>query len=226
MGKRCNKCQLVILDDTDRCPLCHSVLDSREVEEELPVSMSYPDVFYKVKKFTIFMRILLTLAFITTMVAVFVNYQLGHKKWWSLIVGMGMFFLYAELHLFSNPNAGYLKRINLTLILTLLYLVLIDLVVGFAGWSVNYCLPGALISANIIVIILMIVNRRNWASYMLYQIATILAGFVPILLIRLGLVTKPLLSEVAFLSSVSVFLGTVIIGGGEARTELQRRFHI
>lgn len=87
-------------------------------------------------------------------------------------------------------------------------------------------MPGALLFLNIVLIVLMIINRRNWQSYMMHQFIFILIALLPLVFINVGLVTSPFLSELSFISCIVVFLGTLIIGGRTANIELKRRFHI
>ena len=72
----------------------------------------------------------------------------------------------------------------------------------------------------------MFVNRRNWQSYLMLEICMIFLSAVPLLLIRLGIVTETFISGFAFTVSVLLFLGTLIIGDRRARSELRRRFHV
>ena len=72
----------------------------------------------------------------------------------------------------------------------------------------------------------MIVNRRNWQSYMMWQIFMILCSIVPVILIFTGIVTGRLFALIAFAFSLFLFLGTLIIGDRRARVELKRRFHV
>jgi hypothetical protein len=58
------------------------------------------------------------------------------------------------------------------------------------------------------------------------QLIMIIIGLIPVVLINIGIVKNPIVSEIAFLSSLIVFLGTLILGGRTAREELKRRFHI
>ena len=70
------------------------------------------------------------------------------------------------------------------------------------------------------------VNRRNWQSYIMWQIFMILCSFVPIVLYLTGIIYVPYLALAALGTSVFLFLGTLIIGDRRARVELKRRFHI
>ena len=76
------------------------------------------------------------------------------------------------------------------------------------------------------ILILMCINRRNWQSYMMWQIFMILCSVVPLVLYAVGIVTAPLFALLAFAFSAALFLGTLIIGDRRARTELRRRFHV
>ena len=44
---KCKKCNVVILDDTDRCPLCKHVLES----DGIPGESRYPDAIATARKF-------------------------------------------------------------------------------------------------------------------------------------------------------------------------------
>ena len=71
----------------------------------------------------------------------------------------------------------------------------------------------------------MIINRRNWQSYMMVQIFTILLSLVPIILLALGVIHFQYMALTALAVSVFIFVGTLILGDERARSELKRRFH-
>ena len=72
----------------------------------------------------------------------------------------------------------------------------------------------------------MIVNRKNWQSYMMMQLAMVLCSGGVFIAYWLHIMTTPVVAIVALYASILLFLGTVIIGGRRARMELKRRFHI
>ena len=125
-----------------------------------------------------------------------------------------------------NYNAGYRSKFLALTFLGILYVILIDYVIGYHGWSVNFVLPGGLLLVDLFILALMFVNRRNWQSYIMLEISNIFLSAVPLLLIWLGIVTETFISGFAFAVSVLLFLGTVIIGDRRARSELKRRFHV
>ena len=76
------------------------------------------------------------------------------------------------------------------------------------------------------IVILMIVNRRNWQSYMMIQILSILFSLIPVILFFTGIISFAPLVFIALAASAFLFLRTLILGDQRARNELKRRFYI
>lgn len=218
---KCRQCKIEVLDETERCPLCDCVL-----EQTVEVENMYPNVRLKVRKMMLFGRIYLFCAILTEALLVYLNIVIESKIWWSLITGLGLFYGYLVIRFAILGKTGYRVKVVVLTIIAVLMMVAIDFLAGYHGWALNYVLPSGIILIDAGIILLMIINRRNWQSYLMWQIAMILFSLIPILFIGLGLVTDPILSGVAMAFSISLFLGTVIIGDHRARVELKRRFHI
>lgn len=219
---KCTSCDIYINDIT--CPLCHTV--TKKLDDDFIEINVYPDIPQKRRKFSLFLRILLFICIVTTAIGGIINYAFDFDYPWAVIVGSILFYFYGLFYLLSDKYAGYMKRILLAVVWAVFFLLLIDVAFGFKRWSLNYVFPGALFVLNVLLIIFMISNRRNWQDYIVYLTSTLLVAIMPLFLIYIGIVTKPLMNELAFLSCVFVFLGTVIIGGRTAKIELKRRFHI
>ncbi len=218
----CESCKITILDDTEFCPLCHSGLKKRG---DTITSTGYPDVLLKKKKIAVFFNITLFITIATFILNVFLNSILKLDMNWLYIFSASLLYVVIGLRQIATES-GYIKTIFYYMIGAVALVVFIDAVTGFYGWSVNFVLPGAMLLLDLVFFVLMCANSRNWQGYMLYQIFMIVLGLIPIGLIESGIVTHPLMSEIAFLSAIIVFLGTLIIGGHNAREELKRRFHI
>ena len=218
---RCKQCNVEILDETERCPLCHSVL-----EKTVEVENMYPNVRTMTRRLALLSRIYLFVAILVEALLIYLNVLSDSEMFWSAIPGLAMLYGYLVLRYAILGKSGYKgKTIVLTLI-AILMVVAIDFVVGYRGWSVNYALPSAILLVDVGILILMCINRRNWQSYMMWQIFMILCSVVPLVLYAVGIVTAPLLALLAFAFSTALFLGTLIIGDRRARTELRRRFHL
>ncbi len=218
---RCKQCNVEILDETERCPLCHSVL-----EKTVEVENMYPNVRMITRRLALLSRIYLFVVILVEALLIYLNVLSDSEMFWSAIPGLAMLYGYLVLRYAILGKSGYKgKTIVLTLI-AILMVVAIDFVVGYRGWSVNYALPSAILLVDVGILILMCINRRNWQSYMMWQIFMILCSVVPLVLYAVGIVTAPLLALLAFAFSTALFLGTLIIGDRRARTELRRRFHV
>ena len=65
---RCKQCNIEVLDETERCPLCHSVL-----EPTIEVENMYPDVKIKTRRMMLLSRIYLFVAIVAEAVLVVVG---------------------------------------------------------------------------------------------------------------------------------------------------------
>ena len=218
---RCKQCNVEILDETERCPLCHSVL-----EKTVEVENMYPNVRTMTRRLALLSRIYLFVAILVEALLIYLNVLSDSEMFWSAIPGLAMLYGYLVLRYAILGKSGYKGKIIVLTLIAILMVVAIDFVVGYRGWSVNYALPSAILLVDAGILVLMCINRRNWQSYMMWQIFMILCSVVPLVLYAVGIVTAPLLALLAFAVSAALFLCTLIIGDRRARTELRRRFHV
>lgn len=221
MGK-CRNCNIEILDNTDHCPLCHSVLEQTEELENM-----YPNVQSRMHVFNILTRIYLFCALLVEAILVIINYMQPEPEiWWSVITGLVFLYVYVMLRYAILGKSGYKSKVLLLTSIAILSAVAIDLVTGYRGWSLDYVLPVGIVIVDVIIIACMLVNRRNWQSYIMWQILMILCSFLPIFFYYSELEKNEYLVFLPMAFSVTLFLGTMIIGDRRAYMELKRRFHI
>lgn len=217
---RCNNCNIEILDETEYCPLCHSVLEQTDELENM-----YPDIRIRRRKILFFLRIFLFAAILIEVVLGAVNYFLDSNFWWSAIVGIGLFTLYLFLRYAIFGKANYKVKIFVFAIICVLATIAVDFVIGYQGWSLDYSLPTIIILVDISIIAGIIINRRNWHSYIIWEISMILCSLIPAVLYWIGLERNPYIALFPLVASILLFLGTMIIGDHRAWMELKRRFH-
>ncbi len=220
---KCKNCNIEILDETVSCPLCQSILQQTEDVENM-----YPDVRLMMRKFTLTARIFLFVSIVLE--ALLFTYNLitfdTYSIWWSAITGLVLLYAYLVLRYAIIGKSGYKSKVILLSLIAVLSAIGIDLATGYRGWSVDYVLPAGILFMDVVIIGLMIYNKRNWQSYMMWQILTVLFSLIPIVLYILELERNEYLAFLPMAASASLFLGTLIIGDRRARTELKRRFHI
>ena len=125
-----------------------------------------------------------------------------------------------------TERIGYMfKTLFLTLTIVLI-LIGIDYFTGNKRWSYDYILPTALMFLDFSCVLLMLINRRNWQSYISLQLFNIFWSVVLMILLQLDIIRQPVMVIIPVAASFIIFIGTVIFGGRRATDELKRRFFI
>ena len=242
---KCRQCNVTISDNTTVCPLCQCVL---ETEGSQPVPQNhagdltaasaansagihapineYPDVWLRQQKIKHLCNLILAGVLIASAALAVVNFAFSRDSWWSLIPIAAMGYAYAAFRVIFVSRRGYRWKTFLPLVLGLILLLIIDIETGFYGWSMNYVFPSGILLTDLIIVILMLTNIKNWQSYMIMEIIVVAVSLIPMVLWITGIITHPLLSVIALAVSASLFVTALILGDRTARGELKRRFHI
>lgn len=147
-------------------------------------------------------------------------------QWWSVIPIAGIAYgaMTVRYSILRNSNlAGKMLRQSLG---AFVLLVLIDWSCGYGGWSFNYAIPSILLFNVVAVGGLMAVNRLNWQSYFMYQIAITIFTLIPLLLWWAGLVTRPRFSLFTAAAACLLLSATAAVGKKSVKRELRKRFHL
>jgi len=218
----CKKCGVHITDDTDRCPFCRCVLEDDGIKGE----NVYPDTEEKVKFWRILRKIILFLSLCAIggmLIALYMGADIFN---WTVVVTLILLYVNVSIYMSITGKIGYMFKTLFLTLLALLILIGIDYFTGYNRWSFDYTLPSGIIFLNVVCVLLMIINRRNWQSYISFQLFNIFWSVVIAVLLRLGIIRQPVLVIIAVSASVFVFAGTLIFGGRRASDELKRRFFI
>lgn len=218
---KCKNCNVEILDKTEYCPLCRSVLTQTDQMENM-----YPDMRNILKRRMLFVRIYLFCVILLEMILFSINLKFSTQIWWSAIVGLVLIWIYMIFRYTILGNSDYRIKVLTVVVLGVMVTVGIDYIIGYRGWSVEYVLPSAILFVDVIILCCMIYNRRNWQSYIMWQIFMIICSIIPSGIYIRGMEKNPYFAFLPLAVSSVIFLGTMIIGDRRARIELKRRFHI
>ena len=223
---KCWNCGVEFIDPTNVCPLCKCITERDDAEEEefKPTYPFRPDK--EIKKIQLAMSIYTLAAIIAEAILVIIDFHVGDRIGWSIMTGACMVYAYITLKFSIQKHNGYQFKILMQTLLGVAVVVVIDFLTGFSGWSVNYVLPAAFVLIDATVIVLMIVNSRNWQSYIPMQLLLIVLCIIPYILHHFGISSDSIMCLIALCVAIFVFAGSVIIGGRRAMDELYRRFHV
>ncbi len=220
---KCLQCNITISDDTMICPLCDCVVEGAYETERMT---EYPQVRSKQRKMQLVSNLILSAVLISGVILIGLNLAFHGNELWCLIPVAAMVYAYLSFKMIFVSRKGYRAKVFVPIILALGLLLIIDIGTGFYRWSLNYVLPSAILVTDIIILILMLTNFRNRYSYMIMQIAVMAVCIIPMALWIVDIISAPVLALIAAGVSVSMFMGTLIIGGRTAKQELKIRFHI
>ena len=128
---KCRNCNVEISDETERCPLCGSVLEyTGEVEN------MYPDVRVHTRKMTMISKIYLFCALLVEVLLIYINVVTESQIAWSAITGLGFFYGYMLIRFAILGKTGYRAKITVLTLMAILIVIAIDFLVGYRGWSV------------------------------------------------------------------------------------------
>lgn len=218
---RCKNCNVEILDVTEVCPLCRSVLIKNEEMEDM-----YPNALNATKKLIFASRIYLFSALVIVLVLVGVDAHIDLPFKLSLLVGSILFYVYMILRYAIIGKMGYINKTMVLVVTAVLLAIGIDFSTGYRGWSVEYVISSGILIVDIGILVLMICNRRNWQSYIMWQLSMLVLSLIPPVLYWIGVEKNPYFAFTPITATIMLFVGTVLLGGHRAETELKRRFHI
>ncbi len=154
-----------------------------------------------------------------------INYLTYQGFWWSMIASAGIFYLvflmfYSIVHR-GNPVAKILAG---TLGTNLLMSV-IDMTLGNSGWSFSYASPGMVMMANAAIFVLVLANRKNWHSYVVYQAILTVCNLLMNGFYMTGWIKNPLVLWISCGLSVIMTIILMVSGHRKGMKELKRRFY-
>ncbi|MCR5793210.1 MAG: hypothetical protein K6G65_08575 [Lachnospiraceae bacterium] len=218
---RCNNCGVRIKDQTEQCPLCNGILDGNETG-----SNTYPNIIKRIRALTIVYRVLMLLCAVGLIADGAVFFFGGKILKFGVVFALMILYIMWLLRISFKDTATYLSRTLWGTFFAVILLIMIDQVLGYQGWSVNYVLPGGVIFVSVSLAIFKLINHRNWQSYIIFDIGLILVSVVTAVFIYVGIIDQPLVAEISILLIIIDFVATMILGGERAKNELRRRFHV
>lgn len=221
--RHCKSCGVYLLDESKRCVLCG---DSLVVLEPDTCTHRYPEPLLKQSEFGFIKKMYIYLSILIIITSLVVDVWRESLISWSLLSVSVVLYSWTIVYHAIKNNVHIAAKILVQAISGGIFILLIDIFFGYDGWSVNYVIPQVLMVANVVIFILMMINRMKWRDYVFYQMVMTLLGILPLFLILLGWVTRPFMGILSVILSLAILIGTFIFGDKTVKGELIRRFHL
>lgn len=219
---KCKRCNVEVLDDVKVCPFCETVL----TVDDKPQIDTYPDI----RKKTRIMKRIVSIGtyFLVVLGIVFclLDYYGDRKMSWSLITAVCFLYGIVTFHYSFNRRNGHIRKIFVQAATAILFILCLDGLTGATGWAVWYGIPIEILLLNGILVVCMLVNFKNWQSYLLVQLFSMFVSLVLLVLYFAGVTKSPVLPWVTFGASAAIFFFCFSVGYRKAKNELYRRFYI
>ncbi len=222
---KCTKCNVTIKDDTTICPLCHNPVQKNEDGKKEYRRAGYPKVKFGSKMLMV-RNIIFVVLVLICLLLIEIDLTFFEGYIWFPIPVSSLLFAYLVFRYGVLAGGSHQAKIIILLICGVLLTIVIDYMTGFRRWSVNFVIPGGILMGDFIMIISMIINRKNRHSYVVPMMVIICISLVPVLLWWLQIITKPMVSWIAMMVTIILGFATMLMDEYRTLREIQRRFHI
>lgn len=218
--KYCKTCRISYDAPLERCLFCNQKLD----DDGTGTTYSFtPHV--KSRGLRHFNRIFIFINAISAMIALYLDYRNGLPLTWSLIVAISN--LYAiMLFLILYVKSVWTTKLTKAVILTVMLIGFIGLSIRDYGWALDYVFPLGITSNIMLLIVLLLLNRKRWYDYSLHLLSVSVLGLIPALFDLFNILDTRWPSVVCYLTGFTTLLGMFLLSSKESKDEFKRRFHI
>ena len=218
--KRCEKCNVDVRGSDSLCPLCQYRLTG---EEEAPVFPVLPTLYIQHK---LLFKLLILLTVSGGAICIAVNFMLPESGPWAIFVVFGVLCFWISLVSVLKRRDNLFKNTTFQVSVLSVLCILLDIVTGWNGWSLEYFLPIAYSVAMLSFAVIARVKHHPPEDYILYLFVVILFGIIPIILYFTGLAKVMLPSAVCMGMSVVSLVFLLVFEGKNMQMEINKRFHV
>ena len=219
----CDKCKVNIADEINHCPLCGRDISTDIANESF---LCYPDNKVFVNKRNIIINIMFWIAIISMIISIFIELlifkRLNYN--WYVITGAALFIVD-----FIMPMKFRWSFSALTIVVALTicaYILFLELFTNSFGWGLNYVIPMFILFMALYSTFITII--RNYYRKYEYVICLLIFSVLGVIVFLYNLFTNAVIwpALVAFLTSVTCFIGFLLFRFKKVKNELEKSFFI
>lgn len=220
--KYCSHCKVYIREDRERCALCENTLDNEVIEKSEDIFPEIPP-FYESH---LVVKILIFISIVAIVVSFGFNMIFPNTKNWTIPILFGVLSVWIGLIIIVQKRYHIPKKIVWQAIIISILSIFWDHQTGWRGWSLDYVIPIASVSAMIIMFITAKIMKLSIRDYITYAFMDGLFGIIPILFIAFNLVDTIYPSIISIGFSIISMSAIFIFQGNEIKTEMNKRMHM
>ena len=225
--KYCPHCQVQVLTETDKCPLCHQALNPNDEKGVV----SFPPYSKRRNRWRKIVRATSISSATVILASILVNIITWTGHAWSMIVTAGVLYVWlCGLITFRKATLLGVKlmshSIGLTALLVIINIFSTNVSEASLTWAATYAIPFIDILFIAIINILMIAKKHTMRDFLISQFALSIIGFAPLVLALVGFANPMSMSIAAAIISGVTIIGCFLFAKKIVISELARKFHV
>lgn len=219
--KKCYKCNVLVNSSKPICPLCKNKLDNDKKDESV-----FPIIPNMYKKHKLFLKCLLFISILGSIVCMIINYLVSKEISWSWFVIAGIVSFWITFIIGIKQRNNFMTLLFVEVILVLISSIIWDYFTGWYFWSITYVLPFLCIAYISTLFFLRIFLKNIFKDHIIYIYINSLIGLVPLYFILRDKLTITWPSIACVIFSILSILALAIFNHNQMKNELERRLHI
>ncbi len=187
--------------------------------------MIYPQKLNS-KKGNLIVRLGVIISLVVAILLLIINYFYKPQLPWASIANVGIIYIWVVAFYTVRKNINIAGHVLLQTIALSAVTVFIDYQLGFKAWSIDIIIPILIIIANITMLVLTIVSRKNFIKYAMYQLAISLFSILPIILIMENIMHNKTIAIIATAISILNLALSLILCTKDLKETIIRKFHM
>lgn len=217
----CDHCNVYIKDKKNRCTLCGNIIaegDSKENETFPKIPLTYES--------HLVLKILIFISIASVVISFAIDKIFPSNINWPIFLIFGLLSIWLGLIVILRKGYHIPKKIIWQVAIISLLSIFWDWRIGWRGWSINYVIPIACVSAMVIMFITAKILKLSTRDYITYALIDGCFGIVPILFIAFDWVKVVYPSIISIAVSIISLSAIFIFQGDAIKSELNKRMHI
>lgn len=227
--KACKRCHIYSKDASNRCPLCGELLEREtEKDDNTHNPLLYPVIDLNMGAYHFVRKLFLFISILTAAILCVINYMTYSVApvLWSFITVAAIFYGLLTIYYSIYTTRSFASKLFAQTIGASILCIVIDVVLGYKGWSINFVIPSLILFTNLVIIILMILNPMKRQTYYMYQLTITVFSMACFALCFTSIMTRKEFAIVTGIVGIISLIGSIIFGDKGFQDELIRRFHI
>jgi len=220
--KYCRHCKVYIREERDKCVLCENILEGELKEKSEKVFPKIPPFYKSHLAFKIMLFISITALVISFAIDMIFPSNIN----WPILFMFVVISIWVGLIIIVQKRYHIPKKIVWQVFIISILAVFWDYKTGWRGWSLDYVIPVACVSAMIIMYVTAKIMHLSIENYITYILLDGVFGIIPVLFLMFNLVNVVYPSIISIGFSIISLSAIFIFQGREIKAEISKRMHI